>query len=53
VFLEPEELLHLITLAEVMLIIGLHTGARRELETALRLDHNNEIVKNLLAELKG
>lgn len=50
--LQPGKVDNLIALAEVYLGAGLKLNARRELEKAVKLDANNEVVKNLLREAK-
>ena len=51
VFLAPEDVEARILLAQIHLTVGLKLNARRELETAAKLDPANEMVKNLFSEL--
>ena len=50
--LQPDSVDNLVALAEVYLGAGLKLNARRELEKAVKLDGDNEVVKNLLREAK-
>jgi Flp pilus assembly protein TadD len=50
--LKPNDLVARRTLGRVYLAAGLQLNARRELERAAALDPDDEIVKNLLRELK-
>jgi tetratricopeptide (TPR) repeat protein len=50
--LKPDQPLSRRVLGEVYLAAGLKLNARRELEAAAKLDPKDEIVKNLLRELK-
>jgi hypothetical protein len=52
VFLAPEEIEGRILLTQIYMTIGLKLNAKRELEAATKLDPENEIVKNLQADLK-
>ena len=49
----PAKLSPLIVLAEIYLQSGLTKNAKREINAALKLDPNSEIVKNLQRTLKG
>lgn len=51
-FLAPEDIDCRILLTQIYLTIGLKLNARRELDVAAKLDPGNEMVKNLLADLK-
>ena len=50
--LAPDSAKARLTLAKVFLAAGMQANARRELEAAAKLDPKDEIVKNLLRELK-
>lgn len=50
--LEPGVLSNLTLLARVYLAAGLKLNARRELEKAVKLDPNDDMVKNLLSEAR-
>jgi Flp pilus assembly protein TadD len=52
VFLAPDEIEGRILLTQIYMTIGLKLNAKRELDTATKLDPENEIVKNLQADLK-
>jgi tetratricopeptide (TPR) repeat protein len=52
-FLAPNDVDARVLLAQVYLTLGLKLNAKRELDTALKLDPGSEIVKNLLSDLKG
>lgn len=52
VFLAPNDIDSRILLAQIYMTIGLKLNARRELEAAAKLDPGNEMVKNLLGDLK-
>lgn len=52
-FLAPGDVDARILLAQIYLTVGLKLNARRELDTAAKLDPENEMVKNLLSELKA
>lgn len=53
VFLAPDDIEAHILLAQIYLTIGLKLNAKRELDTASKLDPGNEMVKNLLADMKS
>ncbi len=53
VFLAPTDLEARVVLAQIYLTLGLKLNAKRELDTALKLDPASEIVKNLLSDLKS
>jgi curved DNA-binding protein CbpA len=48
----PHDVTHVVTLARVLLAAGLRINARRELEKAVKLDPQNEMIKNLLREAR-
>jgi curved DNA-binding protein CbpA len=48
----PHDVAHVVTLARVLLAAGLRINARRELEKAVKLDPQNEMIKNLLREAR-
>jgi tetratricopeptide (TPR) repeat protein len=52
VFLAPDDIEGRILLTQIYMTIGLKLNAKRELDAAAKLDSENEIVKNLLADLK-
>jgi tetratricopeptide (TPR) repeat protein len=52
-FLAPNDIDIRILLGQVYLTLGLRLNAKRELDAAAKLDPENEMVKNLLADLKG
>jgi tetratricopeptide (TPR) repeat protein len=52
-FLAPADVEARVLLAQIYLTLGLKLNARRELDSALKLDPGNEMVKNLLSGLKG
>jgi len=52
VFLAPEDIEAHLLLAQLYLTLGLKLNAKRELDVASKLDPGNEMVKNLLADLK-
>ena len=52
-FLAPNDVNTRVLLAQIYLTLGLKLNAKRELEAARKLDPGNEIVKNLLSDLKG
>jgi len=51
-FLAPDDIDARILLAQIYLTVGLKLNAKRELDAAAKLDPENEMVKNLLSELK-
>ncbi|MDQ3032133.1 MAG: hypothetical protein M3Y87_06935, partial [Myxococcota bacterium] len=51
--LSPESVPARVALGRVFMAAGLHLNAKRELERAALLDPGDQIVKNLLRELKG
>jgi curved DNA-binding protein CbpA len=53
VYLAPDDIDGRILLAQTYLTVGLKLNARRELDAAAKLDPTNEMVKNLLSDLKG
>lgn len=53
VFLAPDDIEGHLLLAQLYLTIGLKLNAKRELDAATKLDPGNEMVKNLLADMKG
>jgi len=53
VYLAPDDIDARILLAQTYLTVGLKLNARRELDAAAKLDPANEMVKNLLTDLKG
>lgn len=53
VYLAPDDIDGRILLAQTYLTVGLKLNARRELDAAAKLDPSNEMVKNLLSDLKG
>ncbi|MDB4971735.1 MAG: Basic proline-rich protein precursor [Myxococcaceae bacterium] len=53
VYLAPDDIDGRILLAQTYLTVGLKLNARRELDAAAKLDPSNEMVKNLLKDLKG
>jgi tetratricopeptide (TPR) repeat protein len=48
----PSDPANVVTLARVLLAAGLRANARRELEKAVKLDPQNEMIKNLLREAR-
>jgi Flp pilus assembly protein TadD len=48
----PHDASHVVTLARVLLAAGLRGNARRELEKAVKLDPQNEMIKHLLREAR-
>lgn len=48
----PSDPANVVTLARVLLAAGLRLNARRELEKAVKLDPQNEMIKNLLREAR-
>ena len=52
VFLAPSDIEARILLTQIYMTIGLKLNAKRELDAAAKLDPANEMVKNLLADLK-
>lgn len=52
-FLSPNDVDTRVLLAQIYLTLGLKLNAKRELDAALKLDPESEIVKNLLSDLKG
>ena len=53
VFLAPDDIEAHLLLAQLYLTIGLKLNAKRELDAASKLDPGNEMVKNLLADMKS
>jgi curved DNA-binding protein CbpA len=53
VYLAPDDIDARILLAQAYLTVGLKLNAKRELDAAAKLDPANEMVKNLLTDLKG
>jgi tetratricopeptide (TPR) repeat protein len=53
VFLAPDDVDARVLLAQIYLTVGLKLNAKRELDAAAKLDPKNEMVKNLLSDLKG
>ena len=53
VLLAPSDIDARILLAQIYLTVGLKLNAKRELDAAAKLDPENEMVKNLLSELKA
>jgi curved DNA-binding protein CbpA len=53
VLLAPTDIDARILLAQIYLTVGLKLNAKRELDAAAKLDPENEMVKNLLSELKA
>lgn len=52
VYLAPEDFEARVLLAQLYLTVGLKLNAKRELDAAAKLDPGNEMVKNLLTDLK-
>ena len=50
--LEPNKVCHLLLLARVFVAADMKLNAKRELEKAAKLDPSNEMVKNLLLEVR-
>jgi tetratricopeptide (TPR) repeat protein len=48
----PSEVANVVVLARVLLAAGLRLNARRELEKAVNLDPQNEMIRNLLREAR-
>jgi tetratricopeptide (TPR) repeat protein len=48
----PSDVANVVVLARVMLAAGLRLNARRELEKAVKLDPQNEMIRNLLREAR-
>lgn len=48
----PSEVANVVVLGRVMLAAGLRLNARRELEKAVKLDPQNEMIRNLLREAR-
>jgi hypothetical protein len=48
----PSDIANVVVLARVLLAAGLRLNARRELEKAVKLDPQNEMIKNLLREAR-
>ena len=48
----PSDITNVVVLARVLLAAGLRLNARRELEKAVKLDPQNEMIKNLLREAR-
>jgi tetratricopeptide (TPR) repeat protein len=48
----PSEVANVVVLARVLLAAGLRLNARRELEKAVKLDPQNEMIRNLLREAR-
>ena len=48
----PSEVANVVVLGRVLLAAGLRLNARRELEKAVKLDPQNEMIRNLLRELR-
>lgn len=48
----PSDITNVVVLARVLLAAGLRMNARRELEKAVKLDPQNEMIKNLLREAR-
>ncbi len=53
VFLAPGDIDAHLLLAQLYMTLGLKLNAKRELDAATKLDPENEMVKNLLADMKG
>jgi tetratricopeptide (TPR) repeat protein len=48
----PSDIANVVVLARVLLAAGLRLNARRELEKAVKLDPQNEMIRNLLREAR-
>jgi Flp pilus assembly protein TadD len=53
VFLAPDDVDLRILLAQIYMTIGLKLNAKRELDTAAKLDPDSEMVKNLRGDLNS